>query len=367
MRIYFVVFIAVAMAVVIGVHALLYFSWLRFFGVTDPTLRRIIGIALAVLSVSFLLTSILVHWRENLFTGGLYALAATWMGMLLYLFMATIAVWLILGVNHLFAIGLNARLVAAFFLLVAVIVTGYGLWNAQHPVITNVSVSLKNLPPPWQGKKIVQISDVHLGAIHRKGFIVQIVKAINEINPDAVFITGDLFDGVGSDLNHLADPLNDLHPPLGTYFVTGNHETYVGVEKALTALKSTTVNVLDDEIVDLDGIQLVGIDYPQPGRQWNPEATLARLDRSRPSILLLHVPTPFDRFKQAGINLQLSGHTHVGQMWPFNYITRKVYSGYDYGLHADGDYALYTSSGAGTWGPPLRIGNRPEIVVVTFE
>jgi uncharacterized protein len=194
----------------------------------------------------------------------------------------------------------------------------------------------------------------------------RIVNKINKINPDVVFITGDLFDGAGPELNSLASPLGKLKPPLGTFFITGNHENYVGVDRCLKALESLPIKVLQNEIVDLDSLQLVGISFGAGSQRQVLEETLARLVPGKPTLALYHVPIGFDVFQQHGVNLLLCGHTHVGQMWPFNYITHKVYNGYDYGLHTDGDFSIYTSSGVGTWGPPFRSGNRPEIAVFTL-
>jgi hypothetical protein len=367
MRSQFFIFIGIASAIIIGVHALTYFSWLRFFGISDPGIKRILAIVLAGLSVSFVITSFLVHWQENLLTSAFYAVASAWLGTLLYVFMSLALTWVVILVCQVAGVKIDVRVIGGLFLALAFLTSAYGLWNAQNPRIKEVTVTLPNLPPAWRGKKVVQISDVHLGAIHRKGFLTRIVNKINGISPEAVFITGDLFDGVGSDLNHLADPLNDLHPPLGTYFVTGNHETYVGLEKSLAALRQTPVKILQDTIIDLNGIQLVGLSYPYFGQRSNAETVLRQIDHTSPNILLFHVPTMFDQFKQMGVNLQLAGHTHVGQLWPFDYITRKVYAGHDYGLFTDGDYSLYVSSGVGTWGPPMRTGNRPEIVVITLQ
>jgi hypothetical protein len=211
---------------------------------------------------------------------------------------------------------------------------------------------------------VVQLSDIHLGAINRRRFMSRVVDAVKSIKPDVVFITGDLFDGVGRDLNHLANPLSELTPPLGMYFITGNHETYVGQEKSLAALEGLPVRIMRNEVIALDGIQIAGINYPTSLQPLDLAAILSRIDANMPSIALFHVPARIEEFKKSGVSLMLSGHTHVGQMWPFNYITRRVYGGKDYGLHVESDFAIYITSGVGTWGPPLRTGTRPEIVQI---
>ncbi|MGB5107181.1 MAG: metallophosphoesterase, partial [Candidatus Zixiibacteriota bacterium] len=182
-----------------------------------------------------------------------------------------------------------------------------------------------------------------------------------------VFITGDLFDGAGTDLNHLVEPLNQIQAARGVFFITGNHETYAGLEHSFNALANIKLRILRDELVDLDGIQLIGLDFPLRPEKRVLDSIFAQVDRTKPVFLLYHIPAFVDTMKSLGVNLQFAGHTHRGQMWPFDYITRRVYDDLDYGLHTDGSYNLYTSCGAGTWGPPLRLGNRPEVVAFTLE
>jgi len=250
------------------------------------------------------------------------------------------------------------------------IYSGYGIWNAYHPRVRNLTVRIKNLPPAWRGKKIVQLSDVHLGNILRADFASRLVAMANAENPDLVAITGDLFDGADGKLEDLVAPLNTLHAPLGIYFVTGNHETYLGVERAYAALRTTPVRILADETVVIDGLQVIGVSYPERGRSKDFAEAITKLrslDPALPSILLYHSPTHIAEAKAAGVSLQLSGHAHHGQIFPIQFISRLVYGRYYHGLHVEGDYTLYASSGAGTWGPTLRTGNYPEIVVIRLE
>src|SRR5690606_13160509 len=132
-----------------------------------------------------------------------------------------------------------------------------GLWNAANPVVRPLTVAIRDLPEAWQGRKIAQISDVHIGAILREGFLSKVVELTNAQKPDLVVITGDLFDGSGPELGRLAQPLDGLQAPLGTYFITGNHETYVGLEKSLEALSGLKLRILRDEVIEIDGVQLV--------------------------------------------------------------------------------------------------------------
>jgi predicted MPP superfamily phosphohydrolase len=263
----------------------------------------------------------------------------------------------------------DTLIIGSIFFIIASLYSVYGAWNAFNPQIKNVQVSIKNLPEQWKGKRIVQLSDVHLGHVYQTDFLAKIVKMTNELRPDVVVITGDLFDGMDGHLENLVGPLKDLQAPYGTYFITGNHETYLGVDKSFSILDGTKVKILNDAVKDLDGLQLIGISYPERGQVKNLGQTIKMLPDyvvGKPTILLYHAPTGILEAKEAGVNLQLSGHTHVGQLFPFSIITDLIYKGYDYGLHTLGDYSIYTTNGVGTWGPPIRTGNTPEIVNITL-
>jgi predicted MPP superfamily phosphohydrolase len=363
----FVIFIAIAEAIVILGHVLLYFSWTYFFHITNPAVLRIIGIFLGVMSISFIGASLLVFRRANFITTSIYYLAAVWLGVLLYLFLATILTWILALILKLSGGGAYAGIAAAGFLALVFLYSIYGLWNAASPRVHSIEVSIPNLPQSWHGRTAVQISDVHLGTIRGRRFMAGIARQIATINPDIVFITGDLFDGEGDDLALEAEPLKTLSPPMGMYFITGNHETYLGVDKAIRALSGIPITFLDDKVIDLDGVQLMGIYYPVFGHHKDLGLLLQGLERNKPNIVLYHAPVNIDLFKRFGVNFQLAGHTHQGQIWPLNYFTDMVYRGYDHGLHVEGDYTLYTSVGTGTWGPPMRTGNHPEIVVIKFK
>ena len=367
-----VVFIAIASLILIAGHAALYFSWLHFFDITSASLKETLSITLGALSISFVVTSLLAYWRENVVTSTLYFLASLWLGALLYLVLAMAGTWVVLLLGRLFGLVAKMEFIAGLGVGAAIAYSGYGVWNAWRPGLREIKITIKNLPPSWHGRTAVQISDVHLGALNRRGFLKRLLATINGLGPDIIFITGDFFDDTafsesGQKLKALTRPVRDLRPALGTYFISGNHETYFHLERAMEALKEVGVTILRDELTEVDGIQLLGIEYPRLGQKKNFAAILQKLDRTKPNIVLYHEPTHLDIFKNAGTNLLLAGHTHVGQLWPFNFITKKMYHGYDVGLHRDGNMTVYTSAGVGTWGPPMRTGNRPEVVKIVFE
>lgn len=332
--------------------------------------RTALAMILFLLPLSFIASSFLAHWYDGLLTRVLYFCSSLWLGVGLTLLTAFALAWAAWGIAR-FLVGSTSPV---WFGLAAVGLTllysAYGVMNAYHPRLVHCTVRIKKLPPAWQGKTLVQISDVHLGRILGAGFLARIVARVNAQNPSMVLITGDLFDGSDGNLEELVAPLNRLVAPQGIYFVTGNHETYLGVPRSIAALRTTPVKVLADERVVLDGLQVVGISYPERGHALNFAGKMARLsgfDPHMPSVLLYHSPTQVAAAKAAGINLQLSGHVHQGQLFPLQLVTRLMFGKYYHGLHTEGDYTIYTSSGAGLWGPTMRTGNHPEIVVIRLE
>lgn len=363
-----VIFISLVLIILALGHWILYRTLLFFLAVTNPSWQLTLKIGLGVLAISFLAALLLVARYQNVLVQKFYHFSAIWLGVFFYLFAAAIVCWLIYwlsGSNP----GFPMKIISSVFFSAALLVGAYGVVNARTIQITRLNIELPNLPANWKGKTIAYISDLHLGAIYDKTYAEKVVEQLNQLQPEAVFIGGDYYDGIGSDPITLASPLERLHPPQGIYFVTGNHENFGNVNVFLDALKKSGVRILNDEKVDLGGIQLVGTAYRAFGEDKNFAGLLAslKIDPNRPSILLKHVPADIPSAAAAGISLQLSGHTHVGQMYPFSYITHAVYNGFDYGLKQEGNTQVYTSSGLGTWGPPLRVGTLSEMVLITFK
>jgi len=366
----FLIVVVLLLAAVVAGHYLIYYSTIKFFGVATARARVILGLVLLGLALSFFLTSILARLSENFVTRSLYFLSSLWLGVATTLLAVFIASWAIIWISKYFNWQINLMVLGIIVIIFSVAYSAYGIWNAYHPVIKEVTVKIKNLPPEWRGKKAAQLSDVHLGHVLRTGFMRKVVDETNAQKPDIIFITGDLFDGMDGDLAQLAKPLNDIKAPLGTYYVTGNHETYLGVENAYAALKTTPVKALKDQLVDIDGMQIIGIAYPDRGFSKDIGQSIKSLkdfNPQKPSILLWHDPTKINQAKQAGISLQLSGHAHHGQIFPVNIISRLIYGKYYAGFHQEENYSIYTSNGVGVWGPTMRTGSRSEIIIIKFE
>ena len=365
-----ILFLISAIGILFGAHWLLYVSILRFFAITNFSHKLILLFVLAFFGISFFTSSFLARFSESLFTRDLYFLSAFWLGLLLNLILATAVMWALVWGAEMVGASLNQTAFASILFMLAFSYSIYGAWNAFTIRVKEVSVHIPNLPDTWKGRKIVQLSDVHLGIVHREAFMRDIVNKTNAVNPEMVVITGDLFDGMDGDLNPLVRPLNDIKAEKGTFFITGNHETYLGVKESLDALTKVNVRILKNEVADVNGLKIIGINYPTLEENENVVSVLDSLKsqyEGKPNVLLYHAPTFIDEIKTRGVNLELCGHTHKGQLFPFGFITSLVYKGYDYGLYTSGNYTLYTTTGAGTWGPPMRTGNHPEIVVITLN
>src|SRR3989339_711047 len=304
-------------------HFLVYYFLIHAFSIENRKIRLTLCFVLFLLSVSFIASAVIAHKWENFLTQGFYNISALWYGLLINLLLVILFYWFfILIFLHLTAsvrVGVYKKIIGKALIILALLYTLYGIYNAFFPNI------------------------------------------------------------------------NQIKSKKGTYYVTGNHETYLGLEEVFAILAKTNINVLNDRVVNVDGLQIIGISYP--GNGGKDAQNIIKNDENfsleKPSILLYHSPTNLFSFETSsgdwhrniywtpdvsfsvarnlGADLQLSGHTHRGQIFPFNFITHYIYGGYDYGLHQIEDFAIYITSGTGVWGPPVRTGGDSEIVVITLE
>jgi hypothetical protein len=364
------IFALTAVGILAISHVFLYVSFLKFFTIESVNFQHFIASALVFFPLGLIGIQILAHYYDTAFSRGLFYFFSLWFGVLTALVIFFLFAWILVGIGSVFHISISGFWVGVLVTIFTINYCASGIWNAYHPVIKNITVTVKNLPAEWKGKQVVQISDVHLGFIWGEKFFEKLIADVNALKPEAVFITGDLFDGTGDKFDYVASDLKKLNAPSGTYFVTGNHETYFGTEKSYELLKNSGVTVLKDEMKKVGGLQIVGVSYGERMANKNVAEVIGNISGYVPSgasILLYHEPSQIQEIKATGIKLQLSGHTHAGQIFPYRFITSLVYPGVDYGLHTFGDYTIYTTSGAGTWGPAMRVKTNSEIVVITLE
>jgi predicted MPP superfamily phosphohydrolase len=316
-----------------------------------------------------------IRWLPRALHGPLAWVVYSWMGVALYLFLLA----LVADVGRLVAFVSGAlpedperRLFLHRWLAVA-IAGGSGLLGvagavnvARGFVVRRVRVPLGKLASEHSGYSIVQLTDVHIGPTLGRDFLESVVRTANDLAPDMVVITGDLVDGSVEELGHLVEPLAELRARDGVFFVTGNHEYYSGADEWIAHLRALGIRVLRNERVPVRGaFELAGVDDASasrmlPGHGEDVAKAVDGRDASLPLVLLAHQPKTLHAARAAGVDLQISGHVHGGQMVPFNWLARldqPVVSG----LHLVEKTWIYVSMGTGYWGPPMRVGSGAEV------
>ncbi|MCL7376192.1 metallophosphoesterase [Streptomyces sp. 35G-GA-8] len=260
-----------------------------------------------------------------------------------------------------------SRVVGGAAATAALATVGYGTYGVlRGPRVKRVTVPLAKLPRGAHGFRIAVVSDIHLGPILGRGHTQRIVDTINSAQPDLIAVVGDLVDGSVQDLGPAAEPLAGLKARHGSFFVTGNHEYFSGADAWVDHVRELGLRPLENERVEIPGFDLAGVnDVAGESEGAGPDfaKALDDRDRARASVLLAHQPVVIDDAVRYGVDLQLSGHTHGGQLWPGNLLAGLANPTVA-GLERYGDTQLYVSRGAGAWGPPVRVGAPSDITIV---
>src|SRR5579859_1704030 len=319
--------VAVFQGVMFAAHWFLYETLRLFFSPLTSQVHVALAAVFAVLSVSFVSATLLAFRYNNFALRTLYRAAAVWLGALNYFFLAALLSWAVYGLVLAGALKASSWWIAFAFFGLAIVLSVWGVLNANWVRVRKVTVKLANLPEAWRGRTAVLASDLHLGHIHHRGFSARIVRKISALRPDIVFLAGDLFDGTHINAPEVVAPFRFLRAPFGVFFVTGNHELFRGESQYLDAIRKVGIRDLQNEKVDLDGLQIAGVPYNHATHPEHFRSVLAKIaiDSTRASILLTHAPDRPAIAAEAGIGLQLSGHTHLGQFFPFTWITRRIY------------------------------------------
>lgn len=346
------------------------------------------GIVLSLLVLSYLLLHFGLQFRRRArrFADQLSWASMTAMGLFSTLFVLTLLRDVLLVLVAVIAWAMTSEFAVAsstlawpalasgtamFVLLSTLVITVLGMWNARRTAaIVNVEVPISGLPAALHGFTIAQISDIHVGATIKGRFVDGIVNAVNRLNADMVAVTGDLVDGSVEDLAHHVSPLARLTSRHGTFFVTGNHEYYSGANAWIVELRRLGLRVLLNEHVVLNhnsatlliaGVTDVSAHHFDSAHRSSPQSALANApEHVLIRVLLAHQPRSAHEAADAGFNLQLSGHTHGGQFWPWNFFVR-LQQPFTAGLHRLQGLWVYVSRGTGYWGPPKRFGAPSEI------
>lgn len=363
------IFVGIITLILSLVHFVVYKYTVSIFGMISLKWIITTRAIFVLLALSFVTASIFAYSYNNLVTRIFYRLSAAWLGLLLYLFLVSVLYGLILILTSYLGTNFSVSVVGKILFGVSLIIWVYGLFHAESIQIKSVDINIPNLPVEWKNKKAIWVSDIHLGQVHGEAFSQKVVDKIKAQNPDIVFLGGDIFDGVKVGEDTVLAPFSTLRPPLGIFFITGNHEEFSDNKHFVDAVKRVGVKVLENEMLNVDGIQLIGVFDRNSDNKTAFSSILSslKIDKNIPSILLKHQPKDIDVSNQYGISFQISGHTHRAQMFPLSIVPYFVYKGFDYGLHSLGSTQVFTSSGVGTWGPPVRVGTDSEIVEFTFK
>lgn len=349
--------------------------------IQSPLVRTVFSWVFWLLAASFIVGQILERGNPHLVSSIVSGIGSTWLAVLWYSFLLVLVVDVVRLLNnflhfipanfmstHLTPVSL---LVGGAVLIFIVVTAGY--INAAYPRVHTIDVQVNKSVPGKKELTVALLSDVHMGFIIRNGRVSRMIDNINATHPDLVIFAGDLVDHnpkpvVQGDMGrHFAK----IKAPLGVYAVTGNHEFIGHPEVSVDYLSQYGVKYLRDTLIDIAGIQLAGREDVTKkrfvGEDRKPLAELLqKMAADKPLILIDHQPVDYTEAQRLGVDLMLSGHTHEGQLWPFKILTQKIYGLQD-GLMKRGNANFYVSPGYGTWGPPVRIGNRPEIALIRIH
>lgn len=386
---FFLLFFAIAALVLGGVH---YYFYRRL--VLAPSLpgpwHKAAAIAVVALALSFPLSFFVSRALDIAVARVVVFPIYVWLGMMLMLFTLLVGIDVLYGIARLGARiaghhGLVAdpgrrlflaRTIAGAATGTVLVATGVALWQGlARLVVKRVEVVLPKLPAALDGFRIAQLTDIHLGTMRAGDWFDNVVGRTNELGADLIAITGDLADARPEQIPREVAMLGKLAAPQGVFFVTGNHEYFIDLEGWLRTIAGLNIRVLRNECVTIGrggaAFDLAGVD-DHAGRRFAPghgtdvPKAMQGRDPARASVLLAHQPQAIEEASQHDVGLVLSGHTHGGQIWPWNYLVY-LQQPYVRGLHDHKGTQIYVSQGTGFWGPPMRLGSTAEISLITLR
>ena len=375
----FLIFFGTVLLIYFSINFLIYTRGLQAFSLS-PSWRKGYIIAFWTIVSCFIIGEILEHTYSSLVSEWIYRIGAFWLAFMLYFFLTILLFDFIRLLNYFFHFlpeisqTLRFRIGLITIAFVSIVVLA-GHINALNTRVREIPLTIHKKINGNTEMRVLMASDIQLGALIGENREERLVNIIIKQKPDLVLLCGDLVDGdVASAIRkNLGRQIQKIKTPMGVYAIPGNHEYIGGIQKTLPYLESININILRDKTLVLpNGVQLVGRDDrdnrrmgEENGRKSLKEL-MTGLDKTFPVIVMNHQPFNLDEAVTEGADLHLSGHTHHGQLWPFNYITKAVYE-LSWGYLKKGETNFYVSSGFGSWGPPVRLGNTPEVVVFNLK
>jgi predicted MPP superfamily phosphohydrolase len=356
----------------IGEQSKLFFN--QIFGVN---LNTVYWLCFWFLAYSYIIARIGARWMPKAVSQFLKIVGSYWFAVMTYGLLLLPIVDLIAWILHESSIEAFRYIpwLGACFIIVLTFIILRGSWNAWNPIVRKYEISIPKAAGEMKQLRIAVASDLHLGSIVRNKHLQRLVERVKELKPDLILLPGDILDDdIEPFIRHrMAEQMKELKAPLGTYAILGNHE-YIGgkIEEFVKQMKAIDIEVLmDSSVIIADSFYVIGRKdrsaerFGAKGRM-GIEALLEGVDRAFPLIVMDHQPYHLDQSAAHGVDLQLSGHTHRGQMAPFHWITKRLYE-LDWGYLKKGDMHTIISSGFGTWGPPIRLGSRSEIIEILIQ
>ena len=355
MRIFFLIFLLAS----VGGNVYIFIRTLQMLSGFSLAMKILLSVIYWLVAFSLVIAMLTRHIdMPVILSKSMFHIGSVWLVFTLYMIFAL----LIADVTKIFVPSLNHGFYYALGATCCLLL--YGYYNYRHPQVNKIDVSLDK-PIEGNGINIVAVSDVHLGYGTGKAMLKEYVDMINAQHPDLILIGGDLIDNSLTPLykENMAEELAQLKAPLGIYMVPGNHEYISGIDESVRFLKDTSIQLLRDSVVTLpNGVQIIGRDDRSNRSRHSLPTLLKQADRSKPIILLDHQPYNLAKTDSLGIDLQFSGHTHHGQIWPISWVTDRIYE-QSHGYRKWSQSHIYVSSGLSLWGPPFRIGTNSDMAV----
>ena len=322
-----------------------------------------------ILPILFIISMFYSYKYYSVFNSWVNTVSSVWLGITLYIFIASLIVFILIMLNYYFNLQMPVRIISVVLLIIVGVLVFYSIINSNNPRIVKWDVVSEKLSENWKEKKIIIISDVHLGSIRREKFLQKIIAEISKEKPDLVLIVGDLIDGSSIPYQKWLSNFSVLKPEMGILYVEGNHEKYSQEYSKFKSEFPSSITDLTNKKITINNTEIIGIDYTEAETSENLNNKLKSLnyDSSIPSIILKHDPNNIETLASNGVSLVISGHTHGGQLFPITSLVDSIYKKYAHGVTYTNKTASVTSYGVGSSLVPMRLGTVPEIVILNIK